>query len=129
MSLLHSGKKTILIVDDEDQLSMLLKIVMGLKGYSAIFASNGQEAVDTYKANPDGIDLVLMDISMPVMSGVEAYRELKQFDPFVPIILMSGYTNNPFEGHANVRFIRKPINHTNLINAIKEVLEGSATCF
>jgi CheY-like chemotaxis protein len=125
-SLLNTGKKTILLVDDEEKMGVFFLTLLKWKGYNVVNASNGQEAVDAYKSNPDSIDLILMDISMPVMSGIEAYRELKQYDPTVPIILMSGYTSNTFEGFTHTQFIKKPMKLTDLFTAIEKVLEDSA---
>jgi CheY-like chemotaxis protein len=124
--LTNTDKKTILIVDDEEKMGFFFLTLLKWKGYNVENASNGQEAVDAYKSNPDSIDLILMDISMPVMSGIEAYRELKQYDPTVPIILMSGYTNNTLEGFTHTHFIKKPMKLTDLFNTIEKVLEDSA---
>lgn len=129
-SLLNADKKTILIVDDEDQLSFFLQKLMEGEGYNVVTASNGREAVDSFKANPDSIDLVLMDIKMPVMNGIEAHRELKQINPCVPILLMSAYTQESLEGiTTSSHFIRKPMRPTELLDAISVVLDESASCF
>ncbi|NTW98992.1 MAG: response regulator [Geobacteraceae bacterium] len=128
-SILSADKKTILIVEDEDQLSFFFRKLMEGEGYNVITASNGQEAVDSYKTNPDRIDMVLMDIKMPVMSGIEAHKELKQIDPCVPVLLMSAYTQESLEGIATSYFIRKPMRPSELLNAISEVLNESASCY
>lgn len=126
---LNEGKKTILVVEDEDQLSYFFRKLMEEEGYNVVTAGNGQEAVDSYKANPNSIDMVLMDIKMPVKSGIEAHRELKQIDPCIPILLMSAYTQESLEGIATSYFIRKPMRPSELLKAISEVLEKSAACY
>jgi CheY-like chemotaxis protein len=127
--LLNADKITILVVDDEDQLSFFIKQLMEGEGYNVVIASNGLEAVDSYKANPDSIDLVLMDIQMPVMSGIEAHNELKKINPCVPILLMSAYSQESLEGLAtSAHFIRKPMRPTELLNAINIMLDRSASC-
>ena len=128
-SLSDNDKRTILIVDDEDQLSFFLQRLMEEEGFNVVIASNGLEAVDSFKANPDSIDLVLMDIQMPMMSGIEAQNELKQINPCVPILLMSAYSQESLEGIATTsHFIRKPMRPAELINTINVVLEQSASC-
>lgn len=118
--------KTILLVDDEESLMFFLQKLLLHEGYKIVMASNGKEAVDIYKSARDRIDLILMDITMPVMSGIEAYKELLKHDPDTLILLMSAYSKEFFEGIENINFIRKPIFPVDLINKIAELLNNRA---
>jgi len=121
-------KKTLLIVDDEDYLvSFLEKLLIG-EGYNVLTARNGKEAVDIYQANSEGIDLILMDITMPVMSGIEAYIEISKQDPSIPILLMSAYSRESLNCLGYPHFIQKPMHPTNLFEAIRQTIEGYASC-
>jgi len=97
------GKKTILLVDDEDYLVDILKKLLVWQGYYVLTVKNGLEAVEAYKAKTEKIDIILMDIIMPKMSGVEALVKIKDYDPYVPIILMSGFAEESVEGLPHVK--------------------------
>ena len=85
--------KTILIVEDYADSRSLMRFMLESNGYAVIEASNGQEAVDTVKSHVP--DLILMDMSMPVMDGLEATRILRKYDATarLPIIAVTAYGN------------------------------------
>ena len=116
--------KTILLVDDEESIMFFLQKLLIREGYNIIKANNGKEAVEIYKSNPDNIDLILMDITMPIMSGIEACKELSTHDPDVTILMMSAYSKESFEEMDNINFIRKPIYPADLIEKIGKLLEN-----
>lgn len=80
----------LLIVDDDDSIREIVKIM--LKDYDVIEASNGEEAVRAYKMFKP--DLVLMDISMPVMDGVEATKKILSFDPNAKIVALTAFARS-----------------------------------
>ncbi|MDX1303221.1 hybrid sensor histidine kinase/response regulator [Photobacterium sp.] len=82
------GGKTILIVDDQEVQRALIKLYLEQLGIDTIQANNGKIAVDIFQNNP--IDLVLMDIQMPVMNGFDAAAKIKQLSPATPVIALSG---------------------------------------
>ena len=83
--------KTILIVEDYADSRSLMRFMLESNGYAVIEASNGQEAVETVKSQVP--DLILMDMSMPVMDGLEATRILRKYDATarLPIIAVTAY--------------------------------------
>ncbi len=83
--------KTILIVDDEKTAHQLYKIMLREKGYTFLHAENGREAVEVFLRNPQ-IDLILMDIKMPVMSGYDATKEIRKHNNNVVILAQTAYT-------------------------------------
>lgn len=110
--------KTILVAEDEDLNYILLKEFLKDLNVTVCRAANGLEAVNICKADKR-IDLILMDIKMPVMNGHEATRKIREFNPGLPIIAQTAYTseqdkNNAFQSGCN-DFISKPFKREDLI--------------
>lgn len=80
---------TILVVDDEDSVRKLLSAVLRREGYQVITAVSGEEAIASFKA--DQPDLIIMDIRMPNIDGITAFKEMRQLRNQVPVILMTAY--------------------------------------
>lgn len=83
-------KLTLLVAEDDESNYLYIKTVMDTLGYPHIHAANGAEAVEKCKQNQD-IGLILMDIKMPVMNGIEATKEIRKFKPNIPIIATTAY--------------------------------------
>ncbi|MBA4395289.1 MAG: two-component system response regulator, partial [Desulfobacca sp.] len=83
------NKKSILVVDDEASHRMMLKAHLNEEGFEVMEASDGQEAVD--RVGGHFYDLVLMDIRMPHLDGLEALTRIKKIRPDIPIIMMTAY--------------------------------------
>ncbi len=81
--------KKILLVDDEESIQLLYHEEFEEEGYEVIAALNGEEALTKYKENAP--DLVILDIQMPGMNGIEVLRQMKMIDSTVPVILSSAY--------------------------------------
>jgi signal transduction histidine kinase/CheY-like chemotaxis protein len=120
------GNETILIAEDDNINFLLLEKIMQLKNYKIIRAKNGLEAVEFCKNN-DKIDLVLMDIKMPILNGYEALARIKVFRPELRIIAQTAYSSS--EDHEKMKqagfinYITKPINKEKLFEIIAESLE------
>ena len=121
------GTETILLVDDEDMIwDVIIDMLQGL-GYSVILAANGREAGEVYAANADSIDLVLLDMVMPEMTGSEAFYRLRDMDPDVKVLLSSGYVG---EGEAQsllrdgaLGFLEKPYSVEQLARRMRDILD------
>ncbi|MEF2968980.1 response regulator [Paenibacillus sp. M1] len=114
----------ILVVDDAAFMRLMLKNMLTKNGYEIVGeAENGQEAIEKYRALTP--DLVTMDITMPVMEGVEAVRQIKSFDPDAKIIMCSamGQQTMVVESlQAGARdFIVKPFQEERVLEAIRKV--------
>ena len=121
------GNETILLVDDEKAIVAVTKEVLEILGYEVLFANNGKSAVEIYEKNKEAVDLVILDMIMPDMSGGETYDKLKAFDPNVRVLLSSGYSLNGQASRILERgcdgFIQKPFNMKQLSQKIKKVFE------
>ena len=121
------GAETILLVDDETTILEVMEKALTLTGYKVILAQGGEEAVEVYKKNKDGIDVVLLDMIMPGMSGGKVFDLLREMNPGVKVILSSGYS---IAGEASKimdrgcnGFIQKPFGIRELSQKIREVLD------
>ena len=115
----------VLIADDDDITRTLFKKILKDENMTLLYAFNGQEAVDLAERHPE-IDMVLMDIKMPLLNGYEAAREIKMLRPNLPIIAQSALTA-PEELEKAIqagcdRFIKKPINKGELLEVIHSTL-------
>ncbi|PHQ81861.1 MAG: hypothetical protein COB66_01185 [Coxiella sp. (in: Bacteria)] len=117
---------TLLIVDDEQPLRELLETVFSRYACNLLFATNGEEAVTLYMQHHSSIDLIIMDIQMPVMGGYDAYQQIQIVNPTVPVIFMSGYTDEDqseiLYSLDNVTFIQKPYDLDALLNSVRQML-------
>lgn len=85
--------KTILLVDDEEMIWEVISAMLGDMGYNVILAGNGREAISIYESNPGEIDLVMLDMLMPELSGRETFFRLQKIDPKVKVLMTSGYVS------------------------------------
>lgn len=124
---LEKGTETILLVDDEVIIAdVALEILQNL-GYTVLLATSGKEAVEIYSREKDRVDLVILDLIMPGMSGSKTFDMLKQSNPNVKVLLSSGYS---LSGEADSimakgcgGFIQKPYNIVKFSQKIREVLK------
>jgi len=120
------AKASILIIDDDVRLCEALSDSLGARGYSSVFVNDGSKAVEAMKQGH--FDLVLIDVMMPGMNGVETLREIKSIDPNVTALLMSGHTT--FEGIVSEALwagvdgmLYKPFD----VDTIIEMIEGNGS--
>ncbi|MFQ3670691.1 MAG: response regulator, partial [Verrucomicrobiia bacterium] len=115
----------ILVVDDESPILDLAQIALKRHGYRVFTASNGSEAVETYTRHRDDIDLVLMDIAMPVMDGHAAILALHTINPKLLIVASSGHASTHPTDSQIAAFIPKPYTAETLIATLDRVLADS----
>ncbi|MFZ4857767.1 MAG: PAS domain-containing hybrid sensor histidine kinase/response regulator [Desulfuromonadaceae bacterium] len=117
----EKGDGTILLVEDEVVLRDMGQTLLEMLGFSVLTAENGRAAVEIYHESFSGIDLVLLDLIMPVMGGIDAYHALRKINPIVPIIICSGYGVESVEHIINsdqhTAFMHKPYKPSEL-NAV-----------
>jgi two-component system cell cycle sensor histidine kinase/response regulator CckA len=123
-----TGAGTVLIVDDEEIVRNTARHTLLRYGYQSVSAQDGEAALKAYKDCPGKVALVLLDLTMPVMSGEETLRQLQRIDPKVKVLLTSGYNEveavQRFAGKGLAGFIQKPYTAAALAGKVKEVLAG-----
>lgn len=121
----RSGKETILVVDDEEMIRRVAAMTLESAGYSVVEAADGQQAIDLYSHEGDRIDLVLLDLTMPLLSGHDAFRHLLKLNPRVKVLFASGYAAehlSDLEKELMAGFVKKPYRPNELLLAVEEVL-------
>ncbi|MDO8444936.1 MAG: response regulator [Deltaproteobacteria bacterium] len=117
---------TILLIDDEEEIASVTKMMLEFNGFSVLTAMDGQKGVELFSKHVDKINLVLMDLTMPNMNGEEAFREMKQIRNDVRVILVSGHNEeeikNRFYGEGFAGFFYKPYGMPDLMDKIQEAL-------
>jgi len=124
----HRGaNEEILLAEDDEDIRILIEHALKARGYKVIAAVNGEDAIYKFAENTDSIKLLLFDVIMPKVNGMEAYRKIQAIRPDIKVIFMSGYSKdvvekeNTFQGDAPC-FISKPVSPNVLLEKIKEVL-------
>lgn len=119
------GHETVLLVDDEEVIRGFATEILSAHGYQVIACQNGREALEIYAPSPGKIDLVILDLFMPVMDGKETLAALKKINPQVRVVISSGYAETKelkgLEGEI-CAFIHKPYKSAELLKKVREVL-------
>jgi DNA-binding response OmpR family regulator len=117
------SEKKILLVDDEDGIQLLYREEFEDDGFTVDSAINGEEALEHFKNNPP--DLVILDINMPGMNGIEVLRQMKELKPELPVILSSAYPEykQDFGTWASEEYIVKSANMDELKAAVHKYLD------
>ena len=121
------GDETILLAEDDQIVRDATKAILEYGGFKVITAENGKEAVLMFKENR--IDLVLMDVFMPIMNGFEAFRLIRGSDPNVRIVFTSGYASDILDREGinagDVRLLQKPVSSDTLLKMVRITLDAS----
>ena len=118
--------KTIIITEDDENVRNLTREILMEAGHEVITASNGEEAVLLIKDSPESVDLVILDVVMPVMGGYEAAEKIREIRPDIPLIFCSGYRQDRDSDRVdnfkeNTRFLSKPYSMSDLLNVMGEL--------
>jgi len=114
----------ILLADDQQHVVETGKEVLETMGYRVLTATDGQQAVELFKAQSNGIDLCILDIVMPVMTGDQAAKQIRQIKPDVKIIFATGYDKNLQSGMAQEIVLSKPFSIIEMSQLIRQQLSG-----
>lgn len=121
------GTERILFVDDEQLIIAMSRVQLEGLGYKVSSMVSSLDALELFKKNPDGFDLVITDMTMPKMTGDELAREIKRIRPNIPIILCTGFSSKIVsEGHQHIdidAFLMKPILIGDLSKTVRKVLD------
>jgi PAS domain S-box-containing protein len=121
------GSGTVLVIDDEEVVREMAKGALERNGYHVLVACDGPSAIDVFRRHPAHIDVAVLDLSMPGMSGEETLPELRKIRPDVKVLVSSGYNEAEamamFNGQRVSGFVQKPYTATSLAEKVKGALE------
>ena len=121
------GEGLILVVDDDETVRAVCKLMLERLGFEVMTASDGCEAVDLFRGHVESIRCVLLDLTMPRMDGDTALGEMRRIKSDVPVLLTSGYNEQEvidrFAGRKMAGFIQKPFQKAALSSKLREILE------
>jgi len=121
------GNEGILFVDDEPMLSALGRSMLQRSGYKVTDLNDSVQALEIFTENPDAYDIIITDMTMPCLTGLDLAKEIWKIRPHMPIILCTGHSNLINEEQAKKegirRFIMKPLRHRELARAVRDVLD------
>jgi len=121
------GNETILLVDDEEVIRNLGEAILARKGYNVMLAADGREALDVFAREKDNIDLVILDHTMPFLSGREVLEQIRVLDADVSVLMSSGYSEASKmlqqEAMQAGGFIAKPYRVNELAHKVRQMLD------
>lgn len=124
------GNEHVLFIDDEEALVNMAQSSLGNLGYSVIVETGGNKALEVFRSNPESFDIVITDLTMPGMTGIELAERLKSVRPEIPIILCSGSIDESLREKAKSLgindFLPKPVGVHALAEAVRRVLDKTS---
>ncbi|MGV7928843.1 MAG: response regulator [Spirochaetota bacterium] len=122
------GTETVLVVEDEDVVRSLICHVLELHGYTVLAARNGSDALSIYERHDGNIDIAVVDLVMPGLSGTALAGRLRQAIPHIKVLFISGYTDRTIHDliadERNAAFMQKPFKPDELVSKLREILDG-----
>ena len=119
-------KPIVLVVDDEDVVRDFMRRVLERSGYTVVEAADGPTGADAFQHATQPISAIVLDLSMPGMSGTQVFQRIRQADPSVPVVFTTGYdaagTLGSLADGPNVRCLQKPFSPSTLTGALQEML-------
>lgn len=123
----RGGNETILVVDDEVPIRELMKRVLTQAGYHVILAEDGRRALDAMRTYAGRIDMVILDMVMPGMGGLQTFELLQQMDPGVRVLVATGYSDKMQAKEVLSRgaqgFMQKPFTLQDMLRKVRTVLD------
>ncbi|MEE9384045.1 MAG: response regulator [Nannocystaceae bacterium] len=120
------GRGLVLVVDDEPALCRAMSRMLELMGFEVLTAPDGVAALGLYRRRAAQMAVVLLDMTMPGLSGEQVFREMRVIDPKVPVILMSGYNEQDatsrFAGEGLAGFLQKPFRYDALLDMVRSAV-------
>ena len=124
----HPGSERILLVDDEPSIVRMQRKMLERLGYEVISAASSPTALEVFREDPCGFDLVISDLSMPKMTGLQLAGKIFAIRPETPVILCTGYQRNipenPAERFGVRAILNKPVRRADLVRAVRAALDG-----
>jgi CheY-like chemotaxis protein len=123
----ESLNRTVLVIEDEGTLRLTVSKMLRRIGYTVMDAANGMDGLDLFRASAPQIDVVLLDLTLPGISGPEVFREVRQLQPNVKVIITSAYSKDhaltTIGGPQLWSYIRKPYTLTELTGLLRTICD------
>jgi len=123
----RGGTETVLMAEDHEGLREAVREILGALGYRVLFAANGKEALRLFLQHQESIDLLLLDVVMPLMSGPDALAQMRAIRPEIPVIFTTGYSSESALLESMVKdsvvILQKPYAPNLLGRKIRDVLD------
>jgi len=121
------GSGTILVIDDEEGVRLAAQLILEEIGFSVLCASDGRKGLEIFREHHSHLQVVLLDLTMPHLSGEHVYSAMRDISPHMPIILSSGYSEEEalkrFSQKGIQAFIQKPYPVTALTKKIQDIVD------
>jgi PAS domain S-box-containing protein len=118
-------KMTVLLVDDEEMIRELARAVLEANGYTVLEACDGEQAIEVYRERRDEIDLTILDLTMPRLSGQDTFRALMELDREVRVLFSSGYSSETLaDTEGAIGLLPKPYRPADLIEAVGSAIHS-----
>jgi CheY-like chemotaxis protein len=122
------GTEHLLVIEDEASVREIARDMLTDLGYTVITAPDGRTGVDTYRSRQASVDLILLDMNMPLMGGREAFEKIKRINPGIRIIILTGYgerviESSSFPGEVN-GFVQKPFHLEDIAMKVRKALDA-----
>ncbi len=118
------GTETILVIDDEEIIRTSLSTYLSGLGYRVLQAEDGEKGLDVYRQHQEEVDLVVLDLSMPKISGEEVLRSLRDLDVELKVMIFTGYNSDAHTVDESLHVITKPAKASVVARQIREVLDA-----
>ncbi|HEX3865521.1 MAG TPA: response regulator [Gemmatimonadaceae bacterium] len=118
--------KRVLVVDDEETTRLTIARLLEAGGYTVVTASSGDEAMSRLAIDGESIDIVLSDVTMPGMTGIDLSYQIRAQYPDMPVAIVSGDVSElerSIIGRSDVPFIKKPFHAESLYSAVREAMK------
>jgi PAS domain S-box-containing protein len=123
----QAGSETVLLVEDEPEVRSLTSLILSRMGYRVLTVEHGAAALEIWKQRSAEVDVLLTDVIMPQMSGVELAQQLRAQDPELRVLFMSGYTDDMIARHGlrpgEISILEKPFTAESLASKLRNVLD------
>jgi two-component system, cell cycle sensor histidine kinase and response regulator CckA len=125
----QEGKQVVLIVDDDDSVRKVIMRALDTFGFATVGAVDGNQAVETFTAQRDAIDCIIVDMSMPGMDGEQTFLALREVGPTPPVLLASGHSAEEMQerygGAGFAGYLQKPFQITSLADVVRNAISTS----
>ncbi len=122
MKTLSSQPAAVLVIDDDPGIRNVIADIVALEGIKAFKATHGQQGIDLYEEHQAEIGLVLLDLQLPDIFGLEVMKRLQQLNPNVSILIITGKYDPQSHLEPGMEYLSKPFTMMELLNIVKERL-------